>query len=216
MTYLPPTPTETEVTTPGTQVPENPPNFRRVQDNEIGVILGKKGSGKTTLSRHLAAQMKRKIILDSLGTDYGGGCIVSTPADLVSYHKRVSEYDEFSIIARPQSDEMPTAVFRLARRTPNSWLIVEECDRYADAYKIQPDLAWLVNYARQQNTSILCICRRAARLSRDITANADWIVAHNTQEPRDLEYLAEYMNTAEIPHLQPFTYTRWGTTRLTF
>ena len=188
----------------------------RRPDNEIGVIIGKKGSGKTTLARYLCTQIKRKIILDTLGTDYGGGTIVQTPADLVAYHKRVAHYDEFSIIARPQSEEMPTAVFRLAKTTPNCWVIVEEADRYATPHQVHPDLLWLVNYARQQNTSIICICRRAARMSRDITANADWIVAHHTQEPRDVDYLNEFMDADSLPTLPAFTYEMWGHSRLNF
>ena len=192
------------------------PSRPRLRDNEIGVILGRKGLGKTTLTRHLLRQCGRCLVLDTNGRDYGGGCVVTSRLALIEYWAKVSHYEEFSIIVRPRDDETAQMAFQLARSSENLWLIVEEADRYCNASKIDPDFQWLINYSRQQNVSIIAVARRAARLHRDLTANADWIVAHQTTEPRDLEYLSEYMSVDDLPHLEKFQWSKWGTSRLTF
>lgn len=185
-------------------------------DNEIGVIVGQKGLGKTTLARYLVTQMPRVLVLDSLGTDYGGGCVVRDPGALIEYWNKVQHYAAFSIIARPAGDEMAAAVFRIARQARDLWLVVEEADKYCNASGIQPEFREIINYCRQTNVSVLALARRAARINRDLTANADWIVAHRTVEPRDLEYLREFMDVTPLPQLDRFQWVRWGESRLAF
>lgn len=187
-------------------------------DNEIGVIVGQKGLGKTTLARYLCQQMPRRLVLDSLGTDYGGGCVVRSGKDLVEYWNRVQHYAEFSIIARPNRDDrlLPAAVFRLAARARDLWLVVEEADKYCGPHQIHPDFQDIINYCRQTNVSVCAMARRAARVNRDLTANADWIVAHRTVEPIDLDYLREFMDTSQLPSLDRFQWVRWGESRLAF
>jgi hypothetical protein len=185
-------------------------------DNEIGLILGRKGTGKTTLARKLATLTKRTLILDTLGTDYGGGVVVSDAGSLVDYFARVRNGPDFCIIARPRDDELPRVFFQLVRNSRNVWAFVEECDRYCSPNDIQPDLNWTINYGRQFGQSLIGCARRAHAINRVWTANADWIVAHQTQEPRDLNYLASYGFGDELKTLEPFKWRRTGKSRLAF
>ncbi len=187
------------------------------RDNEIGLIFGRKGSGKTTLSRYVAEHTKRAVILDTLGRDYGGGCVVTSPCDLREYWRRVRDLPDFCIIARPRGDDMIGAFFRLIREAVNVYAVVEEADKYCSAHGIQPDLNWSLNYGRQFGQSVVGCARRAAAVSRTWTANADWIVAHQTQEPNDLAYLQEFGFEPEtLRTLPPFTWEMVGESSLRF
>ena len=70
-------------------------------DNEIGIILGRKGLGKTTLSRSIQMEVRRALVLDTLGRDYGGGRVIHTTEDLVRYWDRVKGLDDFYAVTRP-------------------------------------------------------------------------------------------------------------------
>ena len=189
----------------------------RHQDNEIGLIFGRKGSGKTTLARSLLPKTKRALVLDTLGRDYGGGCVVTTAGGLRDYWQRVKEFTDFCIICRPRDDEMVREFFHTVRHAVNVTAMVEEADRYCSPYNIQEDLGWSINYGRQFGQTLIGCARRAAAVSRTWTANADWIVAHQTQEPNDLAYLAEYGFIAEnLKTLPPFEWEMVGESRLRF
>jgi hypothetical protein len=185
------------------------------QDNEVGAIFGKKGSGKTTLARSLATKARRVLILDTLGTDYGGGAVVGRSADLDGYYQNVRGGSDFSIIVRPTDQQLVDRFFWHVRRSEDVVAIVEEADRYCSPSTIHPDLAWSINYGRQFGQSIIACARRAHRVHRDLTANADWIVTHQTTEPRDLDYLATYgFDPDRVRQLPRFRWLRVGDTKL--
>lgn len=184
-------------------------------DNEVGVIFGKKGSGKTTLARSLAATARRVLVLDTLGTDYGGGAVVGRAADLDGYYQRVRGGSDFCIIARPTDQRLVDRFFWHVRHSENVVAIVEEADRYCSPSTIHPDLNWSINYGRQFGQSLVACARRAHRVHRDLTANADWIVAHTTTEPRDLDYLATYgFDAQQLRTLERFRWLRVGESKL--
>jgi hypothetical protein len=82
---------------------------------------------------------------------------------------------------------------------------------------MQEDLKWSLNYGRQFGQSLIGCARRAAAVSRTWTANADWIVAHQTQEPADLDYLSQYGFDADtLKDLPPFTWEMAGNSSLKF
>jgi hypothetical protein len=205
-------PPQTQTATIGPTSPQGVP-----LDNEIGLIFGRKGTGKTTLARSLTAKMKRVLILDTLGTDYGGGTVVTDAQSLREYYRNVREYREFCIIARPRDDALPAAFFALAadhRGGGGLWVMAEEADRYCGPHHIDPGLNWCLNYGRQFGISVVGCARRPASVHRTWTANADWIVVHQTQEPRDLEYLGNFMDTDGLADLPTFQWRRHGTSKL--
>lgn len=180
-------------------------------ENQIGLILGRKGLGKTTLARSLIPTFRRKVVLDSRGIDYGGGCVVYSAADYLEYLRKVHERREFHIIVRPRDAATPSVVFRSARAMQDVVFVVDEIDRYCSAGHADPNLRWIIDYGRGQRISLIGLARRAARVSRDLSANADWIVAFQTQEPRDLDYLADFgVDTEGLSDLEPFHWRSTG------
>jgi len=94
---------------------------------------------------------------------------------------------------------------------PRWGFVVDEIDRYCSASHADPNLRWIIDYGRGQRISLIGLARRAARVSRDLSANADWIVAFQTQEPRDLDYLQDFgFNTEGLADLEPFHWRSAG------
>lgn len=172
--------------------------------NDIVVVFGQKGSGKTTFARSFIKNLKRKIILDSLGDDYGGGCVVRDVESLQEFYNRVWFLDDFCIIVRPVNNETANAAFRLARKTTNTWFVVEEADRYCNPHYINPDFDWLVSYGRHLPVSLVVVSRRPPEIHRNVTAAADLLVIHRMKEDGDIDALKKKINVKGINVLPNF------------
>jgi len=157
--------------------------------------------GKSSLSRLLLTQIRRKLVLDTLGDDYDRGCIVESAELLRRYYNRVRTFEDFTAILRPKSDADIDGFFHVARHAWNCWIIVDEVDRYCNATHAHPDLYWIINYGRHRLLNVVGIARRPAEVARTLTANADWRVALQVTEERDLKYLANYMDVSRLPSL---------------
>lgn len=183
--------------------------------NEIGAIFGRQGMGKTTLARQLIEQSPRNIVLDTLGDDYAGGCVVDGLAGLVAYWNRVRGFERFTIIFKPKNDQERNGFFRLAVQVQNVVIWIDEVDTYCSPGTIKKELWWLLNYGRHQGISVVALARRPQDVHRKITAAAGWIIAHQTHEPRDLKYFSErFSDVSRIPHLRPFEWAWWGQSKM--
>lgn len=149
----------------------------------------------------------RVLTLDTLGDDYGGGCVVTEAEHAVDYYNRVHASPRFHMIVRPRTDHVSDVALALARRARNICFVVEEADRYCSPSNIHPDLDHLVRYGRHQAVSLLVVSRRPAEIHRNITSAADLFVVHRTVEPRDLKYLKDAgAYSPDIPTLPTFEY----------
>jgi len=180
-------------------------------NNEIGLILGRKGTGKSSLARALINDKDRNIILDTFGDDYNLGGITSDVQHCAEYYNRVNGNNSFAIVFRPTNDSDCEAFFRFAKETRAVTIWIDEVDRYCGPHSINEDLKWMLNYGRHRAISTIGIARRAASVHRDFTANADWIAVHQTRENRDLQYLREFMNTEGLETLEQFQFKFTGT-----
>jgi hypothetical protein len=149
-----------------------------------------------------------------LGDDYSRGAITSDVQRFANYYNRVNELESFEIVYRPRSDEDIERFFEFAQQTSNVVLWIDEVDRYCGPHRINEGLKWMLNYGRHKEISIIGIARRAASVHRDLTANADWIVVHQTRENRDIQYLNEFMDTTGLDTLERFEFKFSGNSAL--
>lgn len=183
-------------------------------NNEIGIILGRKGTGKSSLARALINETHRNIILDTLGDDYNRGAITSNLQRLAEYYNRVNDLPSFEIVFRPKNDADCIGFFEFAKQTKQVVLWVDEVDRYCGPHRINDAFKWILNYGRHREISTIGLARRAASVHRDLTANADWIAVHQTRENRDLLYLSEFMDINGLESLERFEFRFSGLSAL--
>lgn len=89
--------------------------------------------------------------------------------------------------------------------------VVDEIDRYVKATHMPGFFANLVDYGRHYGIDLIVNCRRAARIPRDLTAQADVLISFNQKEPRDLQYLDSVIGecSKELPNLPPYHFIKY-------
>jgi len=76
----------------------------------------------------------------------------------------------------------------------NCWVILEEVNARDIGNVRQPDPVFLdlVNFGRNRGVSLICVAKRPAQVSRDLTSQADIIISFKQDEPNDIKYLQEF------------------------
>lgn len=161
--------------------------------NQVTVVIGKKGSGKSTLVREIVAERKRVAVIDSLAEyDESDGCRVVYEDECVDAMIDAAQSKTFRLSLRRLEIEDNLDLLRLAYEIEDYLLVVEETSLYVTASVLPSEVAQLIRYGRHKRIDQCYVARRPSELHRDLTANADNIVCFQTQEPRDLVYLRNY------------------------
>lgn len=168
------------------------------RENELVVIVGRKGSGKTTVARKLARERPRRIYIDPMH-EYTDGVIVRRFADLAAY-LRNKAYDRYAVVFRSMNDDEMLAAIAIATRgepenppLPGVTYIIDEADRLCSARSMPAPIQLLANYGRHFGASAIFVARRAKMLPLDVRANADRYIIGQTFEPGDVDYMREYI-----------------------
>jgi hypothetical protein len=169
------------------------------RQNTIELIVGRKGSGKTTEARKRIVRADRRIIVDPMFEYEREGVIVEGFAALATY-VRPLRHHRYAVVLQTveaadveRTIELTTAGKPQAPALPGATVLLDEADRLCSARYISPGLHRLLNYGRHFGVSVLAVTRRPRSVHRDVTANADRIIIGQTQEPADLDYLAEFI-----------------------
>lgn len=138
--------------------------------------------------------MDRVIFIDPMG-QFSDGLIFTTISDLLQYFED-RDPDTFRVICRFHEEddnfEQTETALKLAKKLKNLTLVIDEVDKISREGRVSKTLWQIINFYRHDALSLLCCARRPARVSRDLTGNADEIICFKTQEPNDLKYLAEF------------------------
>lgn len=150
--------------------------------------------GKTFLLNKKAEHLKRVIFIDPM-SQFSDGLILRNSNDLLEYFE---DYDpeQFRVICRFEEEdenfEQTETALKLAKKIKNLVLVIDEVDKISKEGRVSKTLWQIINFYRHDGLSLLCCARRPARVSRDLTGNADNIISFKVQEPNDLKYLAEF------------------------
>jgi len=178
--------------------------------NEVILIFGKRGSGKTTLAKKLLLGKKRVVIFDTL-REYKIGLVTD---DVIVVFEFLSQH-EFSQVCRisysPEIEDKKAFgyVCDLVYSMKDLTLLVEEVDNYSTALITPESFSKIIRYGRHQNISLIAVARRTAEVPRLLTSQATdfYVFAHH--EPRDVEYFAHLFNwdvAEKIRTLRQFQY----------
>lgn len=164
------------------------------RQNEITVILGKKGYGKTSYLIAVTDELERAIFFD-YNREYQKGLIVDNPRALIEQLRVNKKF--FRLIYRPSPAYTIETHFKyfseICFAVKNCTVICEEVDLVSAAGKMPWGLKQIINYGRHKAINLYALSRRAHAIPRDLTANADAIVTFCQQEPRDIKYLTDFM-----------------------
>lgn len=163
-------------------------------NNKISVVLGMKGSGKSSYLKAETRKIERLLIWDYL-REYEDGRVVYSLEELIPLLAK-SYGSKFRLIFRPSGGDIAEVFDRFSRAAycmKEMTLVLEEVDKISDPSFMSEGFQELINYGRHKKIDIIAASRRAHCVPRDLTANADVIVSFFQQEPRDVKYISDFM-----------------------
>lgn len=172
--------------------------------NEIAVIVGKKGYGKTKLAWALTAERKGIFfdITNSLGVD-GLPKIRNDEiaAEVVTAHlndakaKNLVLYASESVYKNLLRRIWPLVDAQIPLHTT---IIIDECQRYMTSKLFYPqELRSLIDEGRQSSLSLIFVARRLSEIHPYARGQADYLYTFRQEELIDLEILRKYSAPVE-------------------
>lgn len=184
---------------------------RRLPRPDFRLFLGKSGSGKSYLARHQAEGVRRVLVCDPNGEPaWAAGAVpVHDRAELVERVRgpawRVAWRGTIGAHGKEAVTDAWEWMNRVALAAGDCLVIWDEVDICVPDGRLPPHGYRIVNAGRHSGVRLFACARRPYRLPRDLSANANRIVAFRTTEPRDLKYLAEIMGqdaARQLPGLE--------------
>lgn len=169
------------------------------QQNVIIGIIGRKGTGKSTLTREILQRGDREFIFDAAAdhlwvpdqfTDLDSAYAYildrgSQPQTFIGSYIPETEDDDKTLIT--DVSEICGAVWEVGNQT----IVLEELPTYSQPQWCPPKINKLFRLGRHRSINIVYTGQRAAELPRRATGATDLFILFQTSEPTDLDKIAE-------------------------
>lgn len=153
----------------------------RLKSDGIYIIIGTRGSGKTTLAKWLIDLLRKydvKILVYDYLKEYGN--LKSNNVE-IHYANLHDEKDFDKVLER-------------ILKNGNIFFVVEEADKFFNVREnLTGNKSELIHRGRHYGIGGLFITRRIANLNKDVVSQADLIFSFYQFLPNDIEYLREFI-----------------------
>ena len=180
-----------------------------MNESKITIILGKRGSGKTTLTKSLIEGYNKNIIIWDFIGEYKGAVIKTFDSFCWYISQRIIDEKRINIILRLPIEDFD-AVCGVIYIIGKMLFVIEEIDSVSSAFYVPKGLGYLIRYGRHREVSMIATSRRPADVPRLLTSQANTLYCFRFIEPRDLDYLKQYanINIAELQGLNDYKYIK--------
>lgn len=175
--------------------------------NTIITVIGRKGSGKSTLVREImnSGQYPRIFVLDTNG-EYkkeDGFLVTDTVTAGARAMVRVRTKPEFRVSLRDPDTEKLVRLLDIAFEIPHTLVVVEEAHFYIKSPSHLPvQFSKLVRMGRHRAISQIYVAQRPTGLHRDMTAQSDYLVTFRQYETRDIDWLSKVAGDEDIEQVK--------------
>ena len=179
-------------------------------------MIGKRGSGKSVLTKHMIRDERRLVIYDIMSEYTKAVTFDDTEKqqlELVEFWRRVYR-GSFRIAYRPlrpkdEIDWLAQAVYALGDLT----FVVEEIDAVCTPFDMSPWMQAIIQRGRNMNIEMIGITPAPFGIHRDLTRQAKDIFVFRTKEPRDIQYLRRLLGEeieAKLVALEQYEFIHWS------
>lgn len=166
--------------------------------NRIVTIFGKRGSGKSTLSKEYMVRLGGKVIF------------LSPVENLTLHHTEVWSTEELLsgletlnpgqvlLVRLADNETMDLIACHCIFDGSGYTVVIDEIEKYRYSH----DLLDMIHYSRHFEINIITNTRRYADVPRLLTSQSDEILIAQTHEPRDISYLREFIDKESVETIQ--------------
>ena len=176
------------------------------------VILGKSGSGKSSLAKALVRSIPRVLIFDPLD-EYGAPHAIrdASPKELYAYIKTRRRFCVSYVPGKDLEREFEFTCW-IAYVVGNLTFVADELDQCCTSAWSGPRFGKLLRRGRHQGVGLVSISRRPTEIPKDVTANSYRMIVFKSDENRDLVYYRQRFgaHAAMIPQLPVLTGLEWS------
>lgn len=185
---------------------------REGADNTILAIFGRKGSGKTELTRKIIKEHPRVFAFDTLAEYDKGFRVCEGKQACIDAMLDVKDRRSYRLALRCIELDDNLELMALAYEFPRCLVVVEETSLYARPTYLPNEIARFVRYGRHREIDQIYIARRPSEVNRDLTAQADIVVSFEQREPRDVKYLRDVAGEAaeQVQNLPKYKVLAFG------
>jgi len=161
------------------------------------LILGEIGTGKTLLARSYLLSHKRTIILDPVA-EHQGDRVAHSLDEFLEFFQDDTLPDRVCLVYRPVQDldDYDEYLFDFLYDCRGWAIFIDEVDRFCNPHFIPKRFADLCNFRRHLEVDLILVARRAARISRELSALASRICVFRAHEPGDVDYIKKALGKA--------------------
>lgn len=181
--------------------------------NEVILITGQRGQGKTTYLKNKISLFDRVIIFDLLGEF----TYFETAYNLKDFFQKLSSMknENFFVLnyynPKNSEDDFLT-ICKAINRLKNIMFVVDEIDYFCTTHSIPKEFDEIVKRGRHQELQLMVACRRPHEIPTIIRSQLSQLITFRHIEPRDLQYLGEIIHLEEdqISRLEQFNFISWN------
>jgi len=183
-------------------------------EKKIRLVIGKRGSGKSVLVKHMIRNERRLVIYDIM-SEYTEAVTFDDTQKLwlVNFWRQVYK-GNFRIVYRPlrpkdEIDWLAQAVYALGDLT----FVVEEIDAVCTPFDMSPWMQAIIQRGRHMNIEMIGVTPAPFGIHRDLTRQAKDIFVFRTKEPRDIQYLRRLLGEAieaKLVALEQYEFVHWS------
>lgn len=157
---------------------------RNPLDAPIVCIIGRRGSGKTTLCRQLVEKERRLIAWDVYREHK-----VAWTEDVRVLFRHAMKEKRFRIGIDSGDTHDAITILEASKHIQNVAVVIEEVDLVATATSVPVPFRKAIAQGRHWGLTLYTTSRRPAEVSRLLTSQAYHLYCFQTHEPRDIAYM---------------------------
>lgn len=166
------------------------------------LAMGRRGCGKSTLSKNLQSAYPRRVIIDSL-YEYEEGEVVYSfeeySTKLLELSKKRAK--EFVVILRvahddPQATDIVNHAIRIAFEFGNLMIVIEEVQLFSNHHILPAYLKNALLIGRHHNIALFFTSQRAGEIHKTILSQCNHIFVGQMHEKNDITYLKSFLGEA--------------------